>query len=134
MRARRIFETVLYVDDIAAAEAFYGDLLGMEIVLKSDLFLAFRMDASVLLVFDPAKSSGPDRTVPSHGAVGEGHIAFAATDAEIDQWKSHLETNGIEIEQIVDWDEGGRSLYIRDPGGNSVEFAPSTLWGGDWEF
>lgn len=134
MRARRIFETVLYIEDLAAAEQFYSGVLGMEVVLKSDLFLAFRLDSSVLLVFDPRKSVGPGRTVPAHGASGEGHVAFAATDAEIDRWKAHLESRGVEIEQIVHWDQGGRSLYVRDPGGNSVEFAPSTLWGGDWDF
>ncbi len=33
----------------------------------------------------------------------------------------------------VNWDQGGTSLYFRDPAGNSIELAPPTLWGG-WEF
>jgi hypothetical protein len=36
----------------------------------------------------------------------------------------------VEIEREVDWDEGGTSLYVRDPAGNSVELAPPTIWGG----
>ena len=134
MKARRIFETVLYVNDLKAAEHFYRELLGLEMVMDSELFLAFRLDDSALLVFDPSKSNDRARSVPAHGEVGEGHIAFASTDDEIDQWKAHFESHGIEIEQIHYWDAGGRSLYVRDPGGNSVEFAPSTLWGGRWDF
>ena len=134
MKANRIFETVLYADDLSAAERFYGGILGMEVIQKSELFLSFRMSHSVLLIFDPILSAESGRSVPSHGMKGEGHIAFAATDDEIDSWGGHLEHAGIEIEQIHTWDEGGRSLYVRDPAGNSVEFAPGTLWGGGWNF
>ena len=41
---------------------------------------------------------------------------------------------GIRIELEMDWKEGGRSIYFRDPAGNVVELAPATLWGGGWEF
>ena len=134
MKAKRIFETVLYVDDLKAAQHFYENLLGLELVRESDLFLAYRLESSALLIFDPSKSNDKSRSVPAHGEVGEGHIAFASTDEEIDEWKVHFESHGVEIEQIVHWDAGGRSLYVRDPAGNSVEFAPSTLWGGKWDF
>jgi catechol 2,3-dioxygenase-like lactoylglutathione lyase family enzyme len=39
---------------------------------------------------------------------------------------------GVPIEAEIDWKQGGRSLYFRDPAGNSIEFAPLTLWGGGW--
>ena len=134
MKARRIFETVLYVDDLKAADHFYREILGLKLVISTDLFLGFRLDSSVLLIFDPSKSIDRSRSVPAHGESGEGHIAFVSTDEEIDQWKIHFEANGVAIEQIHHWEAGGRSLYVRDPGGNSVEFAPSTLWGGEWDF
>ena len=134
MKAKRIFETILYADDLSPARHFYEDILGLDLIGAADLFLVFRLPESVLLVFDPTKSQEPGRQVPSHGAIGQGHIAFAATDEEIDHWKKHFQIKGIEIEQIVEWDQGGRSLYVRDPAGNSVEFAPGTLWGGEWEF
>ena len=134
MKADRVFETVLYANDLSAAERFYEDILGMEVIQKSELFLTFRMSRSVLLIFDPVLSAEAGRSVPSHGMRGEGHVAFASTDQDIDAWKTHLEQAGVEIEQIKNWDEGGRSLYVRDPAGNSVEFAPGTLWGGGWNF
>lgn len=134
MRADRIFETVLYAKDLVAAKAFYGDVLGMQLIRESEMFLTFRISYSVLLIFNPDMSHAAGRSVPAHGAVGEGHIAFAASDKEIDQWQKQFEAHGIEIDQMVEWSEGGRSLYVRDPAGNSVEFAPSTLWDGDWGF
>ncbi|EDY82674.1 glyoxalase family protein [Verrucomicrobiia bacterium DG1235] len=134
MKAKRIFETILYAEDLPAAKLFYRDTLGLELMRESELVLVFRLQDSVLLVFDPRKSSPPGRAVPSHGTSGEGHIAFAATDEEIREWRVHLESKGIEIESVVEWGEGGESLYVRDPAGNSVEFAPSTLWGGGWDF
>ncbi|MBA2432869.1 MAG: VOC family protein [Chthoniobacterales bacterium] len=129
---RRIFETVLYAENLAATAAFYRDVLEMEIITQSDLMVSFRCAGGVLLIFDPRQSSPPGREVPSHGRAGAGHLAFAATDAEREEWKQRLVAAGVEIEAEVPWEQGGTSLYFRDPAGNSLEFAPLTLWGGGW--
>ncbi|MGI8482023.1 MAG: VOC family protein [Chthoniobacterales bacterium] len=128
----RIFETVLYADDLAAAERFYRDVLGLEVITRSDLVVSFRCAHGVLLIFNPAFSSAAGRDVPSHGRSGPCHLAFAATDAEREEWKRRLIAANVPIEQEVDWEQRGRSLYFRDPAGNSIEFAPPTLWGGGW--
>lgn len=128
----RIFESVLYADDLPAAERFYRDILGLEVISSIDLMVAFRCAGSVLLIFNPELSSAAGRDVPSHGRSGEGHLAFAATDAEREEWKQRLISAGVAIEAEIDWEQGGRSLYFRDPAGNSIEFAPLTLWGGGW--
>ncbi len=57
-----------------------------------------------------------------------GHIAFVIDESEIEPWRKRLQEAGVAIESEVDWPEGGRSLYFRDPAGNSVELAPPTLW------
>ena len=134
MKANRIFETVLYSDDLDKAKTFYSEVLNMDLIKESDLFLVYRLAESVLLVFNPQLSREEDRAVPSHGAIGEGHIAFASSHEDIDQWKNHFNKHGIELEKVVDWEVGGTSIYIRDPAGNSVEFAPPTLWDGHWNF
>lgn len=129
----RLFESALYAEDLAAAEFFYHDVLGLEVVTRSDLLISFRCANGVLLVFDPRASSAPNRDVPSHGRSGASHIAFAAAnDAELDEWKRRLRAGGIAIEREVGWEQGGKSIYCRDPAGNSIEFAPLTLWGGGW--
>ncbi|MCH7662798.1 MAG: VOC family protein [Chloroflexi bacterium] len=134
VKADLIFETVLYADDLAAPEEFYRDALGLEILDRSDLMVVFRCGAGVLLVFDPEKSGAPGRTVPSHGAIGPGHLAFAAREDDLDLWRSRLVENGVEIESEVEWEPGGLSIYFRDPAGNSIELATPKLWGGGWVF
>jgi catechol-2,3-dioxygenase len=134
MRPGRIFETVLYAEDLGAAEQFYRDAVGLEVIGRGDLAVVFRCGGGVLLIFDPRKSSVPARDVPSHGSSGVGHIAFAAKPEELNAWREHLREAGIPIELEMDWEEGGRSIYFRDPAGNVVELAPPTLWGGGWEF
>lgn len=129
----RVFESVLYADDLAAAVAFYRDVLGLELISRIDLMVVFRCAGGVLLIFNPKLSSAPGRDIPAHGRSGEGHLAFAATDAEREEWKRRLIAANVPIEAEIDWKQGGRSLYIRDPAGNSIEFAPLTLWGGGWD-
>jgi catechol 2,3-dioxygenase-like lactoylglutathione lyase family enzyme len=134
MKATRIFETVIYASDLAAAERFYTEVLGLEKYSGFGVAVSFRMDRGVLLIFDPDQAIQPNRGVPSHGPHGPGHLAFAARPEELDQWRNHLHARGVEIEMEVNWEQGGTSLYFRDPAGNSIELAPPTLWGGGWEF
>ena len=134
MRPSRIFETVLYAEDLAAAERFYHEALGLEVIDRGDLFAALRCGGGVLLIFDPRKSAEPSRDVPAHGTSGAGHVAFAANPEDLDAWRNQLREAGIPIEREVHWPQGGHSLYFRDPAGNVVELAPPTLWGGGWEF
>ncbi len=124
----RIFESVLYADDLPTALAFYRDVLGLEVISSSELLVSFRCAGGVLLVFDPKQSSPPGRDVPSHGRSGAGHVAFAATDAEREEWKRRLIAANIRIEAEVDWEQGGRSLYFRDPAGNSLELGTPAIW------
>jgi len=130
VRPRRIYETVLYADDVAATAAFYADVLGLRLVDDMDeLAAAFRLDdGGVLLIFDPERASAPGRPVPSHGASGPGHIAFSVGDGELARCEEELRARGTEIEREVEWPQGGRSLYVRDPAGNSVELVEGDLW------
>jgi catechol 2,3-dioxygenase-like lactoylglutathione lyase family enzyme len=122
----RVYETVLYADDVGAAHDFYRDILGLRPVSSDELAAAFRLeDGGMLLIFAPQLSSQPDRAVPSHGTTGEGHVAFSV--ATLDEWKARLRARGADLEREVDWD-GGRSIYFRDPAGNSVELVEGDIW------
>jgi catechol-2,3-dioxygenase len=134
MQPTRIFETILYAEDLAAAERFYQDAIGLRSLGRSALRVVLRCGDGVLVIFDPRKSGVPGREVPSHATSGAGHIAFAAKPDDLPVWREQLRRAGVSIEREVEWDEGGCSIYFRDPAGNSVELAPPTLWGGGWEF
>jgi catechol 2,3-dioxygenase-like lactoylglutathione lyase family enzyme len=129
-RARRVYETVLYVSDVAAAARFYEDVVGLRLVDGPDeLAAGFRLeDGGILLLFDPARASAPGRPVPSHGTSGPGHIAFSVDPGELDAFAAALRERGLEIEREVDWDGRGRSIYFRDPDGNSVELVEGDIW------
>jgi catechol 2,3-dioxygenase-like lactoylglutathione lyase family enzyme len=131
----RVLETSLYAEDLRAADEFYGAILGLErIAFVEGRHVFFRCGEGVVLIFDPRNTSNQPTTVngapvPLHGARGAGHIALAVADSDLPAWRAYLATNGIAIESEVTWPRGGRSLYVRDPAGNSVEIASPTLWG-----
>jgi catechol 2,3-dioxygenase-like lactoylglutathione lyase family enzyme len=93
----------------------------------------FACGTGVLLLFRPDQTLQPSRNpampVPSHGATGPGHACFKATPVDMDAWRGHLEAAGVEIEADFRWPNGARSLYFRDPAGNSLEIAEPKLWG-----
>lgn len=126
----RIYETVVYGTDVAAMKDFYGDVLGLRLVDGPDeLSAAFRtQDGGVVLIFDPSRSGAPGRAVPSHGANGPGHIAFTVPPGDLARWRVSLDELGVAIEREVEWGRDRRSLYVRDPAGNSVELTEDELW------
>jgi catechol 2,3-dioxygenase-like lactoylglutathione lyase family enzyme len=131
MRATRIFETALYAADLEAAERFYTMVFGLDTVSRFlPRGIALRCGGSVLLLFDPRHTRIPGGAIPHHGTEGAGHVAFLATAESLPRWREQLARHGSAIESEVDWPEGGRSIYVRDPAGNSVELAPPTIWGG----
>lgn len=133
MRPEAILETALYARDLVAAKGFYGDVLGLSVIAEvAGRHVFFRVGAGVLLVFDPAATEVPSHNpalpVPVHGARGPGHVCFAASREEIALWRARLAAAGVAAEAEFDWPNGARSLYVRDPAGNSVEFAEPRLW------
>lgn len=135
MNGLRVLETSLYVDDLDAAERFYHEVLGLEVCGRHPgRHVFFRCGGGVLLVFAPdttsAVTSLVDGTaIPLHGAHGAGHAALAVSDAGLDGWKDRIVEQGVAIEAEVRWPGGGRSIYFRDPAGNSLEMASPIIWG-----
>ena len=136
-----VLESALYADDLDKAEDFYTRVMGLERISRvGDRHVFFRCGEGVVLLFNPAetvKPPAPDAKlpVPPHGATGDGHLCFRATGEEIERFKAHLQAHGVEIEADFRWpardDEpsGGRSIYFRDPAGNSLEIAEPRIWG-----
>lgn len=127
-------ESALYAGDLEAAEAFYAGTLGLPVVTRQPgRHVFFRTGASILLVFDPAATARPPAPgarlpVPAHGGHGPGHFCLSVAAEVLDAWRAHLEAAGVAIEADFRWPNGARSIYVRDPAGNSVEFAEPALW------
>lgn len=130
-----VLEACLYVDDLQAAERFYREVLGLEYVSRipgRHLFL--RCGGQMVFLFDPKateiRNADAPFPVPPHGAYGAGHLCLH-TDAEgIARWRDRLEAMKVAIESDFSWPNGARSIYFRDPAGNSLEIAERRLWFG----
>ena len=133
MRPLGVLETVLYAEDLAATRHFYENILGLECFAEEagrDVF--FRCGDQVLLVFNPKRTEVPrllkPGVPPAHGAHGPGHVCFRASAGALAAWRDRLSEKGVAIETEFEWKTGGRSLYVRDPADNSVEFAEPRIW------
>ncbi|MEM6481638.1 MAG: VOC family protein [Pseudomonadota bacterium] len=128
-----VLEAALYTDDLNAARVFYRDIMGLtELVAVPERHVFFRAGSTILLVFNPdatkVLSGNPALPVPPHGAHGPGHLCFAASGPAIQSWHDRLSVAGYPIEADFRWPGGARSIYFRDPAGNSLEIAEPDLW------
>ena len=131
MKAGDILETVLYAEDLVAVRGFYEHVLGLEVYAAlPERFVFFKAGEQMLLIFNPRATAQQtnEQGPPAHGAAGPGHVCFRAAFSEMADWRAQLERNSVEIEKEMDWPGGGHSLYVRDPAGNSVEFAEPRIW------
>ncbi len=125
----RVLESALYAEDLVAARDFYVGILELEeISFDADRDLFLRCEGSILIIFKASRTKIHDSIVPPHGTIGAGHLAFAATEDEIENWKAKLIQNTIEITNEIHWKNGAHSIYFNDPGGNILEFATPSLW------
>ena len=128
-----MLETALYAEDLDAAEAFYAGILKLERIVRADnRHVFFRCGPGVLLIFNPDETVKPPAAdgpqVPPHGARGAGHACFRVARNNLDAIAGALKAAGVAIESDVVWPGGARSIYFRDPAGNSLECAEPGLW------
>ncbi len=135
MMIQGILEACLYAADLDAAEQFYTSVLDLQVFSRvAGRHVFFRCGDGMFLVFNPDHTASEQSTVsgipvPLHGSHGVGHVAFAVPHAELPLWRERWEGMGVVIEAEIAWPRGGRSLYLRDPAGNSVELATPQIWG-----
>jgi catechol 2,3-dioxygenase-like lactoylglutathione lyase family enzyme len=132
-----IVETVLYVNDLDRAVAFYRDELGLEpMVGDAARFQSFKAGTrQVLLLFkrggtlEPVPVTPPGGgVIPPHDGSGPHHLAFAVSETGYDEWLERLRVRDIAIESETSWERGGRSVYFRDPDGHLLELITPGIW------
>jgi catechol 2,3-dioxygenase-like lactoylglutathione lyase family enzyme len=130
MNIKAIIETAIYVADLDDTEAFYLTILGLPVIAKEPgRHVFFQVGASSVLLAFIADATLKGDHLPAHGAGGPGHFALGIEADALDAWRQKLQESGIAIEQEVEWPKGGKSLYFRDPAGNSVELITPGVWG-----
>lgn len=130
----RVLETALYAENLGETAAFYETVLGLtrhsEVM---DRLVFFNLGTHMLLLFNPHQSQVPEEgealPIPPHGAFGPGHVCFELKVGEADFWRNRLAAYGVDIEADFTWPgTEARSLYFRDPAGNSVELGEAKIW------
>lgn len=125
-----VIETGIYVDDLDRAEAFYREVLGLAVIAKAPgRHVFFRVGQRNVLLAFMAAATLKGELLPAHGTQGPGHFALGIATADFDAWRDRLVAHGIVIEKEVQWPRGGKSVYFRDPAGNSVELITPACWG-----
>jgi len=134
MTINGVLETCLYSENLNAAESFYTGVLGLKLVsAENGRHLFLKCGRGMLLIFNPEHTSREQTfvngsPVPLHGSKGSGHLALSIDDDKHEDWESRLEKHGVEIESKVEWPNGCKSIYFRDPDGNSLEIVSEGLW------
>ena len=116
-RIGRVGHIVLRVTDVAAAEAFYRDALGMETVRRTEgaAFMSFGTQHHDIGLF---RVNGE----PTRGNAGLGHLALLVDGgmAELQELHQRLLDNNVEIASLTDHGMT-KSVYFNDPDGNRLE-------------
>jgi catechol 2,3-dioxygenase-like lactoylglutathione lyase family enzyme len=131
-RVEGLFEMVLEVADLAAAEHFYREVIGLPVAERwgderPAVWLGLGREG--FLGLWPPESGG---AVAIHGGRGGSHVHFALRLplGTIDTVKARLAALGYETEER-DFGRGNRALYLNDPDGNVLELTErTTLWDG----
>lgn len=125
-----LHEMVLEVADLAAAERFYREVIGLPVITRWEgERQAVWLDCgdSVALGLWTPETGG---AAAIHNGRGGAHVhfAFRIAHGSLEAVRTRLEGFGYTIEQ-VDFDNGNHSLYLDDPDGNCVELMDAVV---DW--
>jgi len=128
-----IIETAIHVRDLSASAGFYQQVLGLELMERTDRLCALSVAGRhLLLLFLEGGTSEPleipGGILPPHGGSGPLHFAFAIDRNDLASWEQRLREKGVAVESRVQWELGGTSLYFRDPDGHLVELATPGTW------
>ncbi len=109
-----LYEIAIRVKDLARAETFYKDVLGLEEGLRDErrnwLFLYAGGNAG-MIVLQEDKADWPTQ-----------HFAFTVNEADIDRAAALLKEKGVAVSELVhhEW-MNAVSVYFDDPDGNALE-------------
>jgi catechol-2,3-dioxygenase len=127
-----IFEMVLEVTDLAAAEHFYVDVLGFKVVDRwgddrPAVWVGVGNEGFLGLW---SVEAGGEKAIHQGRGGAHVHYAIRVPKGTLATMEERLTTLGYEVERF-DFENGNQSIYVDDPDGNVVEFAEwRTLWDG----
>ena len=124
-KIKALGEIALRVDDLDAMQAFYQDVIGLELMRRFPDAAFFKIaegyggHTQILALFDRRSQSGYTGLSAAQTTID--HFAFTIAREDFESERARLEALGCKLEfanhDWVHW----RLLYVRDPEGNNVE-------------
>jgi catechol-2,3-dioxygenase len=111
---RGVYEVAIRVNDLATAEPFYREVLGLELELRDAsrnwVFLRAGGTAGMVVLQEDAEGWRPQ------------HLALTVEESDLDRAARWLRERGVDVRgPIVQAWMPATSLYFEDPDGNSLE-------------
>jgi catechol-2,3-dioxygenase len=132
MKIKKVVETCIYSSDLESMKNFYAGILGLSVIQEErDKLIFLKAGKSMLLIFDPVRTSANNGSLPTHGVLtppSSIHFAMEIEEQEYHASKQFLVKNNITIEKEVNWNNHAKSIYFRDPAGNLVELLTPGGW------
>jgi len=101
----------LATGDVAAAQAFYGDFLGLDLVMDHGWIQTFASDARM----------APQVSIATEGGSGTPVPTLSVEVDDVDAYRRRAGDLGLEIVyELTDEPWGVRRFYVRDPFGNAI--------------
>jgi catechol 2,3-dioxygenase-like lactoylglutathione lyase family enzyme len=116
---RRLDHFGVDVADLARAERFYTDVLGMTVEMRlPDQLLLRYGDGNCALFLEPARP--PLDLALIRDPLGKSHHAFEVSHEDLQAAQTLFATRGIPFHAPIDWGDH-ECLYFLDPDGNLLE-------------
>ena len=122
MKLERLDHFGIEVGDLARAERFYVEVLGLGVVTHLGDQVLLDCGGQNLALFQVARApiAAAERKARIAHPLGRGHHAFRVSRADFAGAKARLAEAGVESAQPIDWGDHD-CLYFLDPDGNLLE-------------
>ncbi len=120
-RIKKLDHFVIYVSDLARAEKFYTERLGMPVKMRigSEQVVCKCGDMSLALMLKPDLQT-PVEPGAIESPLGRAHFAVNVSAADWSAAREELQVAGVPLSQPVDWGDHD-CFYLTDPDGNLIE-------------
>jgi len=114
VRVRGVYEVAIRVRDLKKAQAFYCDILGLEV--------AARDEKRPMVFLRAGGAAGMVVLQEDQGAWPSQHFALSMTESDLEEAARTLREHGISVRGPVfhEW-MPAKSLYFPDPDGHQME-------------
>jgi catechol-2,3-dioxygenase len=131
----QIVETILYTSNATKLSEWYTNIFNLTPFITTPGVVGFSLPNTILLLFDRSTTTAdktfPEGTIPKHGCpsgLGQ-HIAFACAGLEeLREWEVHFREKEVEVLGTMEWERGGRSVYVKDWEGHVIEVMTRGVW------